>query len=99
MMPFKLVFENHRLFTRKNLCPATAQFFGDLIGKLDMLRVSCEKCGRDGRYQVQRLIDDRGRDCKIVDWLDQITADCPNKATVSWNDRCGARCPDLPRVL
>jgi len=39
-----------------------AIIFGDLIGKLDMLRVSCEKCGRSGRYQVQRLIKDRGRD-------------------------------------
>jgi len=73
--------------------------FGDLIGKLDDLRVSCDKCGRSGRYQVQRLIRDRGRDGKIVDWLDQITADCPKKATVSWNDRCAARCPDLAKVL
>ena len=76
-----------------------AIIFGDLIGKLDGLRVSCEKCGRSGRYQVQRLIRDRGRDGKIVDWLDQITADCPKKATVSWNDRCAARCPDLAKVL
>jgi len=52
--------------------------------------VSCDKCGRSGRYQVQRLIRDRGRDGKLVDWLDQITADCPKKATISWNDRCGA---------
>jgi hypothetical protein len=73
--------------------------FSDLIGKLDDLRVSCEKCGRSGRYQVQRLIRDRGRDGKIVDWLDQITADCPKKATISWNDRCGARCPDLAKVM
>ena len=48
-----------------------AIIFGDLIGKLDVLRVSCDKCGRDGRYPVQRLIKDRGRDGKIVDWLDQ----------------------------
>jgi len=40
------------------------------------LRVSCDKCGRSGRYQVQRLIRDRGRDGKIVDCLDQIIADC-----------------------
>jgi len=73
--------------------------FSDLIGKLDDLRVSCEKCGRSGRYQVQRLIRDRGRDGKIVDWLDQITADCPKKATISWNDRCAARCPDLAKVF
>ena len=27
-----------------------AIIFSDLIGKLDMLRVTCEKCGRDGCY-------------------------------------------------
>jgi hypothetical protein len=53
--------------------------FGDLIGKLDMLRVSCEKCGRDGRYGLAKLIDKRGRDGKLVDWLDELTADCPKK--------------------
>jgi hypothetical protein len=79
--------------------PDGAIVFGDLIGKLEVLRVTCEKCGRDGRYIVARLIRQRGRDGKIVDWLDQITADCPKKATVSWNDRCAARCPDLPRVM
>jgi hypothetical protein len=25
-----------------------AIIFGDLIGKLDVLRVTCKKCGRDG---------------------------------------------------
>jgi hypothetical protein len=54
--------------------------FGDLIGKLDVLHVGCAKCERAGRYQVQRLIEERGRDGKIIDWLDQITADCPKKA-------------------
>jgi len=38
-----------------------AIIFRDLVGQLDMLRVSCEKCGRSGRYQVQRLIKDRGQ--------------------------------------
>jgi len=76
-----------------------AILFGDLIGKLDDRRVSCDKCGRFGRYPVQRLINDHGRDGKIVDWLDQITADCPKKSSRSWSNRCGARCPDLPRVL
>ena len=73
--------------------------FSDLVGKLDDLRVSCDKCGRSGRYQVQRLIKDRGRDGKIVDWLDEITADCPKKSAHNMSDRCGARCPDLPMVL
>ena len=34
-----------------------AIIFSDLIGKLDLLRVSCEKCGRDGCYGLDRLID------------------------------------------
>jgi hypothetical protein len=29
---------------------------GDLTGKLGVLRVSCKKCGRDGRYILARLI-------------------------------------------
>jgi hypothetical protein len=31
-----------------------AIIFGDLIGKLDLLRVECPKCGRTGRYQRGR---------------------------------------------
>ena len=33
-----------------------AIIFSDLIGKLDVLRVSCEDCGRDGCYGLNRLI-------------------------------------------
>jgi hypothetical protein len=42
--------------------------FDDLIGKLDRLRVSCEKRGRDGCYGLAKLIDKRGRDRKLVNW-------------------------------
>jgi hypothetical protein len=48
---------------------------------------------------TQSLIDDRGRDAKLIDWLDEITADCPKKIAHNMNDPCGARCPDLPKVL
>jgi hypothetical protein len=33
-----------------------ATIFSDLIGKLDVLRVSCDKCGRDGCYGLGRLM-------------------------------------------
>jgi hypothetical protein len=49
--------------------------------------------------RTQSLIDDRGRDAKLIDWLDEITADCPKKIAHNMNDPCGARCPDLPKVL
>jgi hypothetical protein len=65
--------------------------FSDLIGKLDLIRVACDKCGRDGCYGLNHLIERRGRDAKLVDWLDEITADCPKKQARNMSDRCGAR--------
>ena len=76
-----------------------AIIFSDLIGKLDMLRVACDKCGRDGSYELNRLIEKRGRDAKLVDWLDELTAECPKKLAHNMSDRFGARCQDLAKVL
>jgi hypothetical protein len=73
--------------------------FSDMVGKLDMLRVTCAKCGRKGRYNVRQLVKEFGRDGKLTDWLSRITADCPKKQSVDMSDQCGARCPDLPRVM
>ena len=76
-----------------------AIIFSDLIGKLDVLRVSCEKCGRDGSYGLVVSFEKRGRDAKFIDWLDELTAECPKKLAHNMNDPCGARCQDLARVL
>jgi hypothetical protein len=37
--------------------PRTYLIFGDIEGKLDVLRVECTKCARKGRYSVRRLIE------------------------------------------
>jgi hypothetical protein len=42
-----------------------AIIFSDLIGKLDMLRIECPKCGRSGRYRFTDLITRYGRDEKL----------------------------------
>ena len=76
-----------------------AIIFSDLIGKLDVLRVVCSKCERGGAYRLERLIMSRGRDAKIIDWLDELTANCPKKSARNMDDQCGARCPDLANVL
>ena len=76
-----------------------AILFSDLIGKLDVLYVHCEKCTRAGRYKLSQLLDERGRGAKLIDWLNEITADCPKKIAHNMNDPCGARCPDLSKVL
>jgi hypothetical protein len=72
-----------------------AIIFADLIGKLDVLYVHCGKCSRAGRYRVQNLIGERGSNGKLIDWLDEITADCPKKLAHNMDDPCGARFPDL----
>jgi hypothetical protein len=51
-----------------------AIIFADLIGKLDVLYVYCPKCNRTGRYRVQHLIEKRGPNAKVIDWLDELTA-------------------------
>ncbi len=76
-----------------------AIIFSDLIGKLDAVRVTCDKCGRAGYYPLKPLIKAHGRDAKLVDWLDDLTADCPKKHASNLHDRCNAKCPDLPKVL
>jgi hypothetical protein len=40
----------------------------------------------------------RARRVRILDWLDELTTDCPRKRSASISDQCHARCPDLPKV-
>ena len=51
-----------------------AIILSDLVGKLDVLHVHCQKCGRAGRYHLDRLIKERGRNARLIDWLGEITA-------------------------
>jgi transcription elongation factor Elf1 len=74
-----------------------AIIFRGLVGKLTVLRIECEKCGRSGQYRLDRLSYDI--DAKLLDWSDEITADCPRKHSGNLYDQCGARCPDLPKVV
>jgi hypothetical protein len=76
-----------------------AIIFRDIVGKLTVLRITCDKCGRSGQYRVERLIIRYGIDAKLFDWSDEITADCPRRQARNLNDQCGARCPDLSKVV
>ena len=37
----------------------------------------------------------RGRDAKIIDWLDELTAECPKKIAHNMNDPCGGEVPAI----
>jgi hypothetical protein len=54
----------------------TYLIFGDIEGKLDMLRVACTKCARKGRYSVRRLIEKYGRKANMMKWREQLNGDC-----------------------
>jgi hypothetical protein len=76
-----------------------AIIFSDLIGKLDVLRIECPKCGRSGRYRLADPISWYGRDEKLFAFTEDVTANCLRKQARSDSDPCGAICPDLPKVL
>jgi hypothetical protein len=73
--------------------------FRDIVGKLHVLRITCDKCGRSGQYRVDRLILRYGIDAKLFTWSDEITADCPRKVARNEHDPCGARFPYLTKVV
>jgi hypothetical protein len=68
---------------------------GGLVGKLDMLRIECPMCGRQGRYHVARLVAELGPAHRLTDWLSERTADCPQKNQAGVTRACGAVMPDL----
>jgi hypothetical protein len=76
-----------------------AIIFRDIVGKLDVLRIECDKCGRRGRYRVDRLVKKYGIDAKLFAWSDEVTTDCPRKIAKNLSDMCGPRCPALSKVV
>jgi hypothetical protein len=68
--------------------PRTYLIFGDIEGKLDVLRVECTKCDRKGRYHVHKLIEKYGRQGNMMKWREMLNAavrsgtpDCTTAAT------------------
>jgi hypothetical protein len=73
--------------------------FGDIAGKLTMLRLTCDRCGRAGQYRVDRLIRERGRDASLMEWKAERTADCPHGKSGDIDDQCRAVMPDIAKVV
>jgi hypothetical protein len=74
----------------------TYLIFGDIEGKLDMLRIECSKRPRKGRYSVAKLIEKYGRRANMMKWKQQLNGDCPKRDGRLY-DRCDLLCPDLSR--
>jgi hypothetical protein len=65
-----------------------AIIFRNLIGKLGALNVGCDKCGRRGRYRLDRLVERYSIYPKLFNSSDEITAGCPRKQVQNLNDQC-----------
>ena len=57
--------------------PRSYLIFGDVEGKLGVLRVECTKCAHKGRYQLHKLIAKYGRKGNMMKWKEQLNGDCP----------------------
>jgi len=63
------------------------------------LAVACNRCRWTGCYPLDTLIAEHGAECDIPALLDRLSADCPNRASLSVYDSCGVRCPELPALF
>jgi hypothetical protein len=70
--------------------------FRDIVGKLAVLRITCDKCGRSGQYRVDQLIMRYGIDARLFEWSDEITADCPRTILTTYAVRAVM---DLSKVV
>jgi hypothetical protein len=57
--------------------------------RVPTLSIECEPCGRRGRYNVARLMEQHG-DAKLPELL-YVLADCPKAKSASIHDRCKVR--------
>jgi hypothetical protein len=57
-----------------------------------IVRIVCVKCGRQGQYRRQTLIDRFEPDASIPDVIAELVQ-CPDR--MNYSDICQVRCPDL----
>jgi hypothetical protein len=55
------------------------------------VQLSCERCGRSGRYAVARLREKHG-DMRLIDFRESAAADCPNNQAAGIFERCQVVC-------
>jgi len=69
---------------------------GEIAETLPMLRVICERCGREGRYRTAQLVAKYGADSPVQPLQDDLTRDCPEKIDPHYPlGKCAPMMPDL----
>jgi len=73
--------------------------FGDIAGKLHMLRIECTRCARKGRYSVAKLLAQHGHRGNMSKGVSDLRGDCHKRNAAHLHERCDLICPDLPKML
>ncbi len=64
----------------------------------ESVRISCTKCGRQGRYSRAAFVEMVGAETELPDALARISGSCPKRKTPALAyDQCMALYPDLVR--
>jgi hypothetical protein len=71
---------------------------GQVVARLPVLDVACNRCDRRGRLHTHRLIAEHGPDVPIPELRRLIAADCPRMIAGRMHDVCGVRFPGLSRT-
>ena len=66
---------------------------------LTTLEIVCNRCDRQGRVSVDRLIAEHGPLMPIPTLLTVLSADCPKRQEGRIHDVCGAHMPQLPEIF
>ena len=66
---------------------------------VERLVLACERCRRQGRYRVARLVEIHGGTMGLPELRNVLTAGCERQADKGATARCGARYPELPGLF
>ena len=67
---------------------------GQIAGRFSKLEIACEKCGRNSRYSIPKLIGQHGADYGLPDLAITLSADCPRRGALTY-DRCRVHFPQF----
>jgi hypothetical protein len=72
---------------------------GQVAEHLVTLEIACNRCERNGRAAVDRLMTQHGPLMSIPTLLAVLSADCPKRQANKMHDVCGAHLPQLPEIF
>lgn len=67
---------------------------GEIAAHERMLNVACSRCGRRGRYRLDKLIARHGADAAVRAIVPELTADCPRRDSAALMERCDILFPN-----